>query len=435
MLYVTPPTQSYNWLPSANPIVFTVKETEYLGTSQVYLVDVLINDVTKSTLKFPVVVNQDTQIDIHDIVNNSLSSTFVNDTAALVQPSSEWCKFGVQVSQQYYDTNNEQHTTSPSIASTNYAWYAAAPFEVEKNILSFAKRFEPYGTKPMFPTSSQQVFTEMPMRYTDRTTLVIKPNVVDKAYVVKGTTRITQTWLTNFNGTRPASYFIVYAFSKEKPHVLTKKFVLDISSLPATNAGKYVTMPVGATQLNGITWTYTNIKSQSLTSQILPSEDAYYVTVWASDYRQSLLADVAVSSYTLFAFDTCPKDEIRILYKSANGGWWEIRTHQKHYDGYSVKTSSMLNSFRKPVSADMRYLKAVGVDVEETMTLNTDWLNQFEVDEVADMLRSPDIYIMKNGAYLPAVLVDSEYQIADVKQDKLVSYTFNFRVEKPATLR
>lgn len=435
-MQITYPTTSSVWLPSGNPIVWTLKEQQDLGHSMSALITVYVNDVAKVTLKYPCEHNVSFYVDIHDVVHTALSDTFINDATALTFPTSEWCAYKIGVRTQYYDTNNEQHITAETVTSARYAWYASADFQWDKNIESFAKYFEIGNSKPMLPLSNKQLVTEFPVLWKNRTERYLNPKYFDTAYVLKDTTKQTQTWFLTDGTNRFANYFVVYVFSKDKPHFYHKKFILDLTSMPATVAYKVASVPVGVTELNNITWTNVVKKYEELSSIITPTEDLYYCTAFTFDARDSLaLSETATSVYTLFTLDTCAKDEWRVLYKTKSGGWWQVRTHLKHYRTDTIKTTSMKNRFWKPASADMRYLSAVSVKAETTITLNTNWLHQFEVDEVVEMLQSPNIYIVKNGMYIPAVLVDSEYQISDVRQDRLVAYTFTFQVDEVNTLR
>lgn len=431
------PTTSSIWLPSGNPIVWTLKEQQELGHSMSALITVYVNDVAKVTLKYPCMYNETFYVDIHDVVHTALSDTFVNEATAMTFPTTEWCAYKIGVRTQYYDTNNEQHITYETVTNNRYAWYASADFQWDKNIESFSKYFELGGSKPMFPLSNRSYsILGLPALWKNRTERIFDTKYLDKAYWVKHSTKLTQTWMMNDGTNRFASYFVVYVFAKDKPHFYHKKFVLDLTSMPATAAYKLATVPLGVTELNNITWTNVVKKYEELSSIITESEDLYYATVFTLNATNNLtLTETPVSVFTLFALDTCANDEWRVLYKSKVGGWWEIRTHLKHYRTDTIKTTSMKNRFWKPASVDMRYLSAVSVKAETTITLNTNWLQQFEVNEVEEMLQSPNIYIMKNDVYIPAILVDSEYQIADVKQDKLVSYTLTFQVDELNTLR
>lgn len=430
------PTTSSIWLPSGNPIVWTLKEQQDLGHSMSALITVYVNDVAKVTLKYPCEHNVSFYVDIHDVVHTALSDAFINEATALTFPSTEWCAYKIGVRTQYYDTNNEQHITAETVTNNRYAWYASADFQWDKNIESFSKYFEIGNSKPMLPLSNKQFITEFPALWKNRTDRYLNPKYFDTAYVLKEGTKQTQTWFLTDGTNRFANYFVVYVFSKDKPHYYQKKFVLDLTSMPATVAYKVASVPVGVTQLNDITWTSVIKKSAELSSIITPTEDLYYCTAFTVDARDSLvLSETATSVYTLFTLDTCAKDEWRVLYKTKSGGWWQVRTHLKHYRTDTIKTTSMKNRFWKPANVDMRYLSAVSVKAETTITLNTNWLHQFEVDEVEEMLQSPNIYIVKNEMYIPAVLVDSEYQISDVRQDRLVAYTFTFQVDELNPLR
>lgn len=436
MLTILRPTTTNIWLPSGNPMIYTITESEWMGSDLMALINVYVNDTLVTRLKYPLTVGESLYVDIHDVVHNSLKSTFVNETAELVSPTSEWAKYAIGVCEQYFDNNGEQHITGEAVAPANYTWFASAPFEYDRAVDSFIKVFEPSSSNVMHPLACKTMFSTLPALWVNRTERRLNPTAIDKAYTLKPNTRQTETFCFNDGTNRYANFLVIYVFGKDKPHMLIKKFILDVTSIPTTQAWKFASMPVGVIELNNITWTNVIKKSESLESYIDPATDGFYCVVWCHTAAQNIQqGDVPVSTYTLFALDTCQKDEYRILYKSRDGGWWEIRTHLKHYKDVEVKSSVMTNRFYQTPSVDMRYRKAVGVKATSTMTLNTDWLSRCGVAEVEDALLSPDIWIIKNEQYIPATLTDASYTINDVRQDRLVSYTLTFDIEAPNTLR
>lgn len=436
MLTILRPTTTTQWLPTGNPIVYTLNENAYLGSNLMALVTVYANSEPITNLKYPLTVNENMYVDVHDVLHNAMSSTFVNEATQMVSPASEWVEYKIGVREQYFDVNGEQHITGEAVTPANYAWYSAAPFEYDIAVTSFIKLFEPSASNPMRPLAVKTTFDALPALWVNRTVRRINPAVIDKAYVLKHTTRQTETFCFNDGTTRYANYLVVYVFGKDKPNYLSKKFILDVSAMPNTTAWKFASIPVGAQQLNDFEWTTVVKLNPEEEDFIDPNTDAYYAVAWTLNSYDSLQrTETPVSTYTLFALDFCNKDEYRILYKSTEGGWWQVRAHLKHYKADSIKSSVMTNRFYASPSVDMRYRKAVGVEAESTLTLNTDYLTQGDVFEVEDMLLSPDIWIVKNGLYIPATLTDSEYIISDVGQDKLANYELNFKIESPNTLR
>ena len=78
------------------------------------------------------------------------------------------------------------------------------------------------------------------------------------------------------------------------------------------------------------------------------------------------------------------------------------------------------------------FKRVMHVEGNGTITLNTDWIgNQGVIEEIEEMLVSPDIYLVTNTelgevVYIPVVLKDQSYQIYNKKQDKLFQYEFEF---------
>lgn len=436
MLTILRPTTTNQWLPSGNPIIYTLTENSYLGDNLMALITVYVNDEAVTKLKYPLVVNENLYVDVHDVINNALHSTFVNNATQMVAPASEWCSYKIGVREQYFDTQGREHITGEATTPVNYSWYAVAPREFEQNIPAFIKEFEPTATHLMFPLGARCVTTEFPSVWLNRTVRGFNPKCIRKCYTLKSVTPQTETFCYNDGTTRYANYFVVYVFTREKPYTMRKKFIFNITDMPNTQAWKFASVPVGVQALNNIQWTQVVKMSEEDESIINPETDGFYVVSFASAVFDGLTRiDTPVSAFTLFAIDNCHDDEFRILYKSTFGGWWQVRTHRKHYKENSYKSSVMTNRFYQTPSVDMRYRKAVGVKAESKLTLNTDWLQQWEVDEIEDMLLSPDIWIIRNGVYIPATLTDADYQISEVKQDKLVSYTFTFDIDAPNTLR
>ena len=88
--------------------------------------------------------------------------------------------------------------------------------------------------------------------------------------------------------------------------------------------------------------------------------------------------------------------------------------------------------------------KAFRVNATETITINTDFVNESESEWFEDLINSPEVYILKgyqtdetnaalNQYVVPVRLTTSSYTRKTIANDKLMQYTFE--VEKSKTLR
>lgn len=455
MASIVSPTNASNWLPSGNPIVFTLSTTN-TNTRLSYIIDVYVNGSMVAQLKYPVYDRNRMDIDLRSIVNDHLTDTFVNDgilspSNTLIYPAGETASLYIEVREEYWNGTGMDIDPNPTKSPTIYVWRAAAEFEDARHIWSY-----------------QDYFTWIPTNYHPKF-LGPKVNGFDFCNEVETTPyRANLSFFTNrykvsTNSLETVSFFTYGYVSPLEPGLIsdyigvwcydstgnrTKEFLWNNPEHPSYTLSDYThkisQFPCTPRNLNQVPWTSINLYTGTL-NYIDPSEDKYYVIFThkgcgiTSGYGRGIRA----IPFEIVCDSDCKWPVYNILYKTREGGWWQIRADRKSFNETKVETSVKYNTWglgaREAVPNSKRFKETMHTNADGSITLNTDWISsQYFIDEIEDMIVSPQIYLIKEGAipqYIPVVLKDSTHKIWNVKQDKLIQYEFEFEEAfKKATL-
>ena len=101
---ITPPIKPDHWLPSANPIIYSISTTT-INARLSYIIDVYINGSQAVQMKYSVYDRSNMNIDLSRVVNDYLSENFVNDLTVNsghfhFNPT-ETCSLSIKVTEEY----------------------------------------------------------------------------------------------------------------------------------------------------------------------------------------------------------------------------------------------------------------------------------------------------------------------------------------------
>lgn len=440
------PTLTDNWLPSGNPIVYTFSTTT--GNPRLsYYIYVYVNNILAVKMKYPVYDRNQMNIDVSSIVNDYLQDIYVNDninysTSAFTPPAiGEVCSLHVDAEEEYWNGSNmvigNLYTTK-----NIYVWRAAADFQESRRLFDFSRKFEldgnTYDKYGKFLGAKNYIDVDVAAITNPVTT---HPEIFKNLYPIsKDTKRTIQFFTTNvFGVSYHTANVICYCYGSNMR--VTKKLIKNI------HAGNYTSfidkigcIPCDLTTLNGLAWDNYALAS-GVSPFIDPAEDKYYfITVAEKASTGSGIPNwnnpiPSGNKWVGFEIADCDKyDVYDILYKTCEGGWWQIRTDMKNYNETEVKTNIKYNTWDTPAFTLMpnskRFKQTMHTNANGTITLNTDWINnQGIIDEIEEMIISPQIFIVKEGTtpiITPVILKDKTYRIANKQQDKMIQYSFEF---------
>lgn len=454
MVVINTPTTSDHWLPSGNPIVFTIATTDTYPRLS-YIIDVYVNGAVAAQLKYPVYNSSRIDIDVRKIVNDYLDDTFVNDdiltaTNTLIYPQNETASVYIAVREEYFDGTSMVISGILAQSKELYVWRAAAEFQDARKVWEFENdfQFDIYTHyRSFFPKFlGPQIEGFDYANNVEKSLYVGDPNFFKARYKVSMNTIRTVSFFTYGYSAAPVGAitdeFYVWCYDKNFNRTKEFKWVNPEANnyVIADYIKKVSQFPCSPANLNNVPWSGITLYNSATLNYIDPSEDKYYVifTHEGDDFYgewgiRAIPFEIVCNQY----------DTYDILYKTREGGWWQIRADRKSFRETSVDTSVMYNTWsigaQQPVPNSKRFKQTMHTNADGSITLNTDWLNsQYFIDEIEDMIVSPQIYLIKEGAtpqYIPVVLKDKTHKIWNKNQEKLIQYEFEFEeAYKKATL-
>lgn len=449
----SPQTPDY-WLPSANPIIYTIK-TDSLQPRLSYYVDVYINSVLVTKLKYPVYDRANLSIDLSSIVNDYLSGHFVNDYTidTSVNPhtykhiSNETCSLSIKVTEEYWNGLQYVLDTAGSVlAKEIYIWLAGANFQQSRNLPTFEQAFkwDSYNNRrfPKFMGAKNDAFNGIVE--VEKVLHLAQPQAFKNAYKIDVNTPRTIGFFTYGYDTNPefiSDEYTVWVYNSKLQR--TKEFKFKNGTTYATNSYNrgLSQMPCSPYNINLMAangeWTAITLTTYGSVQEISQKDDdKYYVCFTHEGWGISGAYEWGYRAVP-FQIEWCSRYQVyNILYKTLEGSWWQIRTEMKSQKETDVKRSVMYNTWGLQAAQIMpnskTFKRVMHVEGNGSIVLNTDWIgNQGVIEEIEEMIVSPSIYLvtddgMGNVVYIPVVLKDSNYKIYNKQQDKLIQYEFEF---------
>jgi hypothetical protein len=150
--------------------------------------------------------------------------------------------------------------------------------------------------------------------------------------------------------------------------------------------------------------------------------------------------DVSISSsygtenYRYEASDETHREKTRFAFVNQLGAWdyynnynpvrQAINVSREQYTAPRVDYSSRTPSY----DISRRGRKDYYNSTDDMFTVDTDLLNKTNANWLEELIESPEVYIQRNGEFIPIVITDSSY-VANQNQarQKLFKYTINFK--------
>lgn len=181
--------------------------------------------------------------------------------------------------------------------------------------------------------------------------------------------------------------------------------------------------PIGLTELNALTWT-------SGTGTITDADFGFTV--------EFLDASNVAMYHPIEVTLKCTRfEDYTICYKSVRGSYWYIDMNMKNTKVVDITSSNYQHYVPYNYNYLSRGYSTNNLYAKGKITLRTNWINSNdEIDEIIDMTKSPEIYLLKDGIVLPVSIVPGSFEHKNKDQDNLVAYeiTFNEDFDKNTTI-
>lgn len=433
-LTITSPATVYGWMPSGNDLTYSIISTEAYRNGFAYIIDVYVNDnVVIQLRQLPITYNVPIKVNVKDIVSNFISTKYYYTNMAgqkiFAQPP-EYAKVYISVTERYSGDDWDTELTYPI-----FVWNSVAQFrDIKRGTDRFIRNFVPV-TSGSIHTDGRPlgVHNVCPMNVF---------NVVDSSIYVKPEITPYYTLNTHLNPYMSfmtisqydgvfADYFVFAGLDQNGKMI--KKFVNRTDASTDVDGNKQIL----TTPLNNIYGGNFNYRYGYDTSNF---SDCSYMVVYTCESFNADLSTPDTPTLHPVMFRLCNNNEsFGVVYKSNEGGWWYIQCNDTATEETSVETTTMMNAELKSLTGSVdiatnnmfgRYITPVDVKAQGTIKVNTGWVDGGIIDDIADMITSPIIYIQhyidNYVHYIPVTLVDATYVTKESRNRSLRNYEFEF---------
>lgn len=414
-LTITPPVGPGDWIPSGNEIIYTITTTTNWNRDLYFLIDVIVNGSTVLTLrKSPLHGQQSVKINLRDIVDVYLENNpYLYNNIIFFETTTRKTVADLRVSVEeiLFERSQVAPTTFPV-----YVWKATEQFIDHKgtsNVSRFAWTFTAASTL------SEDRYQGRPMGY-HKTVGVNVPFLEfrpDGWYLQDVAKK--KAYKTNRNVDRDVHIFSNY--TSGPIYILSLGFDAD-GKLIHKSFARPGTLPALGVDNHLIRW---DARFDGFLRYC-----KYVVYILSSSFHAQFDYTEDFISQPLI-FDMYDSEEsFAVWYKSYEGGWNIIQCNNRAAERTSVDTTTRANALPNLWASDSRMISPVYVKAHSTWVLNTDWIDQYENEDVKDMLQSPCLFIQhyKKGkkTYIPVTLSNASFTTKEVNSKNLFNYKIEF---------
>lgn len=399
--------------PVYNDLTFTVIDDDRTQPSFKYIFKTYVNGVLVNTTKLYPRPNGYAIFSPHHIIQQYISREYRPTLSGFSQASNnEIVKYLVAYSAEY-DVAGTLTEVAKHGGNTKYTWNGVAQWHDAMSVVNnFVLDYTPI---------SGSTSTRLTLNWPYTGTTVSNGNelyTTDKRNI--SAFRFNSSGSNTIDGIRITTDVIGSTDHK----VYTYQFPAVSGSL---GEPYIVHFPIGLTELNAITWTSATSGS-GLSTTITPDEDLGFKV----EFIQNISAPTASLAPVYFKLtetcDNCPIDHYTVAYQTSAGGYGYINMDGKHYHNLTSEKVTYDKIRPYNYSTTDRITTVYGNLANETIDLNTGWIyKQGIIDQIRDMILSPDIWVIdKNNISIPVYIDKQSSTIRDIDQDGMINYTFTF---------
>ena len=427
-LTITLPAIANGWLPAHNDINYTISSDQTAYADFCYLIDVQVNGTSVIKLRrYPLSANTPIVLNLREIVANFIKTTF---PTALKGFSTDYATIVLNISEFY-----EQETQSTSVTDPINVWNASASFSKEKRGLrSFVNEFAISRIGELYIFGRPLAYHLVNESNCLKSNGLIRPcSLKDDAVVNPLNEGMVAdiTLMTHSNDSQYISgdFVVVCGFDAERN--MTHKFVRHNQGIDASAQYMLYNIKIGSNMLNASDFTDAYYDRPSPVTNMSECE---YILVYTTDNPAGNVIDVDDMSCKplVFKINHC-RESFGITYASSEGGWGFVQCNKRMVEETSIETTTLLKPNPLGMNGwadDARLVSATNVRAQGTLKLNSDWVEGVVIEDIRDMLISPNIFVehWKNGVldYIPVTLVNASYTTDETRAVNLRNYEFTF---------
>jgi hypothetical protein len=409
------------WSPVYNHLTYRVHSSNYFQPQMKYIFDLYVNGTLVNTSKMFPRPDKYCHYDPSKIIQSYMYETFNNNLNIPVFAYIDETASYYVVFKEEYMVGSILTTYTRQTSTTRYTWMSAVQWEEGKNLSLFVNKLEPSLSNDQQDTAAEWCTVR---KYTPD---ISNESLFNPLYANRiGTTeRRVETLMIRQYSTLyvPNTYWVLVACRDGGFKFLSKNLLL--ATTQTVSRYQFRHQPVGIDQLNSVSWSGSFVPPGK-TVGINPDEDLMYAIIF---FRNSGGYSTMTHKIVTYYIDDCNKyDRYTVVYKHPYGGWGHVPMNKKSFIIESSKRSIMDTFVPYNYSTSSSSTKVSAINSRGIIELNSGFLNhQADVTNMIDMLRSPVIYLMnESNEYIPVVVRDTEYDIKNVAQDKMVEYTVKF---------
>lgn len=393
--------------PVYNNLTFKVFYTDYNKPKFKYIFYVYYDNVLVNTTKLYPRPDGTCIFDPSKILQQYISYTFDNSITTLnFGYTSEIIKYRVKMSYEYYNGSAIVEYVG-NVGEDKITWNGVFDWHSAQDVPTNVLNYLPYWDRPSRALN----------------------------YVYNGNNKIIHREL-DINSKRTISFFIkdennehiskfvdVYIKCRDGKY---KHFIFDIPITASNPQFNIIHFPIGISQLNSIdNWSYTLIppgKSEFINI----TEDSYlYIELKNENFDESS----ATYYFKLVDEYSSKYDKYTIAYQSPFGGFGYVDFNLKHQRTLTNEKIIYDRIIPYNYNSTDRSTTVYGNLSNETITLNTNWImHQDLITEIKYMMESPTLFLIeeKTNKITPVFIEKASFEERQLKQDKMISYTFTF---------
>ena len=396
-------TTPIEFMPCYNPIWVEASSTQTAQTNYKFIFEVFLEGSVTVDATFKVNAHPTTgigSVDLHKYIESQVTSNILLTDTAIEQNADSIIKYDVKVGEEYDVAGVLTEFLAQNTISGKYGFNGSIGYN------SFIDFFNGNFTFPLSAGTPVNFLTNSP------TSLNIALAENAFMYAVIDTSN-TLKWM--------------HVTTKDSTGATNGEFrvVYDNATIPATT-DQSVRLPVGTANLNTIS--AGDITTVSGATPIIDSDVATY-EIYAEDSANA----PSSNTYTFTIVDrSCKYTAYRVHFLNERGGFdsftFDMISHKKwnktseEYKREGADFSSGTVTYSKSRHQKRPYFSMDS----ETLTLNSDWINEDESTWLRELFDSPEIYI-EIDSELVAVsrITEGDYEEKTSAADKVHNLTFN----------
>jgi len=208
----------------------------------------------------------------------------------------------------------------------------------------------------------------------------------------------------------------------------------DVGTLSVyNNAGTFISKSFYSASLNASGYSLVGTENYTVGTQYCTAVPISTSIPYWNYVDVSISSSFGTEEYRYEASDDTTREKVRFAFINKFGAWdyynnynpvqQTISITRQEYTAPRVDYSSRLSSY----DISRRGKTVNDSSTSDSFTVDTNYLDQANATWLEELIESPEVYIQRNGEFIPIVITDSSYTAdTNPSRQKLFKYTINF---------